>query len=74
MWCRIYPEYPNLENFLNNPVNNVDLHEIQDGYGLSLSAFLGSDMAGCSSVQGDISNLQAEMAFHGAEVITLYYL
>lgn len=67
-WYRIDPEYRNLENLLNHAVNNVDLPEIPDGYGLTISEFLGNDMAGCSSVQGDISNLQAEMPFHSAEV------
>ncbi|MQL95656.1 hypothetical protein Taro_028306 [Colocasia esculenta] len=64
------PEYPNLENFLNHPENPVDMPDIQDGYSLAISEFLGNDMAGCTAVQGDISNLQAGMPFHGAEGIT----
>ncbi|CAA7397938.1 unnamed protein product [Spirodela intermedia] len=63
------PEYRNLENLLNHAVHNVDLPEIPDGYDLTISEFLGNDMAGCSSVQGDISNLQAGIPFHGAEGI-----
>uniref|UniRef100_A0A1D1ZJE2 Uncharacterized protein At4g26450 n=1 Tax=Anthurium amnicola TaxID=1678845 RepID=A0A1D1ZJE2_9ARAE len=64
------PAYPNLENFLNHPENPVDLPDIQDGYGLAISEFLGNDIAGCPAVQGDISNLQTGMPFHGAEGIT----
>ncbi|XP_078439447.1 uncharacterized protein LOC144709701 [Wolffia australiana] len=63
----IEPEYPNLDNFLQHPSNNVDLSEIQDGYGLAISALLGSDMGVCSSVQGGISNLPGEISFDGAE-------
>ncbi|CAA7407877.1 unnamed protein product [Spirodela intermedia] len=61
------PVCPNLENFMNQQGNPVDLHGIQNGYGLAISEFLGNDIQGCPTAQGDISNLGP---FHDAEGIS----
>eukprot|EP00262_Sarcandra_glabra_P014126 TRINITY_DN4059_c0_g2_i1.p1 TRINITY_DN4059_c0_g2~~TRINITY_DN4059_c0_g2_i1.p1 ORF type:complete len:499 (+),score=110.05 TRINITY_DN4059_c0_g2_i1:43-1497(+) len=60
--------YSSLENFLNHTENTDDLPDVQDGYGLAISEFLGADIASCSSVPADI-DLQTEMNLHNAEGI-----
>ncbi|KAK1292996.1 Uncharacterized protein QJS10_CPB17g00291 [Acorus calamus] len=60
--------YPSIESFLNQQVNPDGLPEIQDGYGLTIPEFFGSDIGNCSSVQADINNLQTGMTFHGGQV------
>ncbi|KAK1316184.1 Uncharacterized protein QJS10_CPA05g02155 [Acorus calamus] len=60
--------YPSIESFLNQQVNPDGLPEIQDGYGLTIPEFFGSDIGNCSSVQADINNLQTGMTLHGGQV------
>lgn len=59
--------YPNLENVLNQASHTDDLPGIQDGYSLEFSEFLGSDISGCPSAQGDLNHLPPGMSLHGAE-------
>lgn len=59
--------YPGLENVLNQATHTDDLPGIQDGYSLEFSEFLGTDMSGCPSAQGDLNDMQPGMGLHGAE-------
>lgn len=59
--------YPGLENVLNQATHTVDLPGIQDGYSLEFPEFLGTDMSGCPSAQGDLNDMQPGMGLHGAE-------
>ncbi|KAF6142275.1 hypothetical protein GIB67_039982 [Kingdonia uniflora] len=56
--------HSNLENFSDLTERTGDLPDAQDGYGLMISELLGNDISGCSSVQGDITDLHTEMDLH----------
>ncbi|XP_020583777.1 uncharacterized protein At4g26450 isoform X2 [Phalaenopsis equestris] len=59
--------FPGLENVLNQTTHADDIPGIQDGYSLEFSEFLGTDMSGCASAQGDLNDMQPGMGLHGAE-------
>lgn len=60
--------YSGLENVLNQATHTDDLPGIQDGYSLEFSEFLGTDISGCPSAQGDLNDMPPGMGLHGAEV------
>lgn len=59
--------YAGLEGFPNNVQNTNDISDVQDGYGLMFSEFLGSEFPNCSSVPGDISSMHNQMSLPNGE-------
>lgn len=56
------PMFSNLESFLNPMENTIDPHDIQDGYGLAISEFLGANVSNGSSDPAAISDLHNQQS------------
>ncbi|XAR56855.1 hypothetical protein NMG60_11037476 [Bertholletia excelsa] len=63
------PAFTGLESFSNHAPSTNDISDVQDGYGLMFSEFLGTDISNCSSVPPDINSLHHDMALHNGEGI-----